>query len=184
MNNNNGHAAAIVVGIVAFFVFLFGVIPLMGTTGAVKTKSTPEATSTTQEPKTGKEIETKVEIIGYSVETIEDGNLEYGKTATRVQGINGERTYTYEVTYENGKETSRQLLSSEITKQPVTKIIAKGTKVLWHCVDATSYDKNPYNDNKCTSSTGDVKYVSDSQARQLDPTYSPGKSGHWYYNSK
>ena len=35
-------------------------------------------------------------------------------------------------------------------------------KVTWKCVDATSYDGNAYNDNKCTSSTGQVRYVSDS----------------------
>ena len=53
----------------------------------------------------------------------------------------------------------------------------------WHCVDATSYNKNPYDDNKCVKGS-EVKYVSDSEARKLDPKYSPGQSGHSYYNSK
>ena len=66
----------------------------------------------------------------------------------------------------------------------LAKVIAKGTKIVWHCVDATSYNKNPYDDNKCTSSTGEIRYVSDSQSRALDPSYSPGQSGHYYYNSK
>ena len=57
-------------------------------------------------------------------------------------------------------------------------------KVTWKCVDATSYDGNAYNDNKCTSSTGQVRYVSDSEAKKLDPSYKPGKSGAWYYNNK
>lgn len=56
--------------------------------------------------------------------------------------------------------------------------------VTWKCVDATSYDGNAYNDNKCTSSTGQVRYVADSEARKLDPSYRPGKSGAWYYNNK
>ena len=60
----------------------------------------------------------------------------------------------------------------------------KSTAVTWRCIDVTSYNKNPYDDNKCTSSTGEVRYVSDSQARALDPSYIPGTSGHWYYNSK
>lgn len=60
----------------------------------------------------------------------------------------------------------------------------KSNPVTWHCVDATSYNRNAYDDNKCTSSTGEVRYVSDSQAVALDPTYSPGKSGAYYYNNK
>ncbi len=60
----------------------------------------------------------------------------------------------------------------------------KSNKVTWKCVDATSYDGNAYNDNKCTSSTGQVRYVSDSEARRLDPSYRPGQSGAWYYNNK
>lgn len=56
--------------------------------------------------------------------------------------------------------------------------------ITWHCIDATSYNKNPYDDNLCTSSTGEVRYASDSQARALDPSYTPGTYGHPYYNSK
>ena len=79
---------------------------------------------------------------------------------------------------------SRELLSKETTRQPVNEVIAKGTKVIWHCVDVTSYNGNAYDDNKCTSSTGEVRYVSDSQSRNLDPSYSPGRKGAYYYNSK
>ncbi len=60
----------------------------------------------------------------------------------------------------------------------------KYSTVTWKCVDATSYDGIANNDNKCTSSTGQVKYVSDSEAKKLDPKYKPGKSGAWYYNNK
>lgn len=57
-------------------------------------------------------------------------------------------------------------------------------RITWKCVDATSYDGNAYNDNKCTSSKGEVKYVSDSFATKLDTKYKPGKSGASYYNNK
>lgn len=60
----------------------------------------------------------------------------------------------------------------------------KSESITWHCIDVTSYNKNAYDDNQCTSSTGEVRLVSDSQAVALDPTYSPGQSGHYYYNSK
>lgn len=39
------------------------------------------------------------------------------------------------------KEISRELIKEEITKQLVTRVIAKGIKIAWHCVDATSYNK-------------------------------------------
>lgn len=130
------------------------------------------------------ETETKKESISYETKTVEDDSIEYGQTIVRTEGSYGEKTYTYNVTYKGDKELSRELVKEEITKQPVTKVIAKGTRIVWHCVDATSYNKNPYDDNKCTSSTGEVRYVSDSQSRTLDPSYSPGQSGHYYYNSK
>ncbi len=130
------------------------------------------------------ETETKKESISYETKTVEDDSIEYGQTIVRTEGSYGEKTYTYNVTYKGDKELSRELVKEEITKQPVTKVIAKGTRIVWHCVDATSYNKNPYDDNKCTSSTGEVRYVSDSQSRALDPSYAPGQSGHYYYNSK
>ena len=60
----------------------------------------------------------------------------------------------------------------------------KTNPITWHCIDVTSYNQNAYDDNKCTSSAGEVRYVSDSQAIALDPSYSPGKSGAYYYNNK
>ena len=130
--------------------------------------------------------ETKKVSVGFETKTVYDDTLEYGRTVIRSEGATGEKTYTYSVVYKGDKEVSRKLIKEEVTKQPVTRIIAKGTKIkiIWHCIDVTSYDKNPYNDNKCTSSTGEIRYVSDSQARALDPTYSPGQSGNWWYNSK
>ena len=128
--------------------------------------------------------ETRKETIPFETKTVNDDAVEYGKTVVKTEGINGEKTYTYDVTYEGEKEISRKLVKEEVTKQPVAKVIANGTKIFWRCVDVTSYNKNPYDDNKCTSSTGEVRYVSDSQSRALDPSYSPGKSGHYYYNSK
>jgi|GEM_PF-5088287 len=53
----------------------------------------------------------------------------------------------------------------------------------WHCVDATSYNHNAYDDNKCANGS-EVKYVSDSEAEALEADYSPGKSGASYYNNQ
>lgn len=52
----------------------------------------------------------------------------------------------------------------------------------WDCQDATSYDRNPNNDNLCISSKGTRKYVSDCEAVRLDSDYSPSQRGASYYN--
>ncbi len=166
---------AIVVGIIGMAIF---------TTTKNTDKPFEYNSALHQKPEKEVKTETEIKVIPYETTTVNDGNLEYGKTETRTTGVNGEKTYTYEVTYENGKETSRELIKEEVTKQPVTKVVANGTKIVWHCVDATSYNKNPYDDNRCTSSTGETRYVSDSQSRALDPSYYPGQAGHPYYNSK
>ena len=70
------------------------------------------------------------------------------------------------------------------TPVPTKKPTAIPVRITWRCYDCTSYNGNAYDDNKCISNTGEVRYVSDSQAQYLDPSYRPGKSGHPYYNSK
>ena len=141
------------------------------------------AENNTIKPFSGVRVETETETISYEKKTVNDNSLEYGHTEVRSYGIDGEKTYTYNVTYENDEVVSKELVDEKITKQPVAEVVANGTKIVWHCSDATSYDKNPYNDNFCKSSTGEWRYVSDSESRRLDPTYSPGQSGHSYYNS-
>lgn len=126
----------------------------------------------------------EVEDIEFETKTVDDNTIEYGQAIVRTEGVRGEKTYIYDITYKGDKEISRKLIKEEVTKQPIARIIARGIRVVWHCVDATSYNKNPYDDNRCTSSTGEVRYVSDSQSRILDPSYTPGKTGHYWYNSR
>lgn len=172
---------AISLGVTAVAGLVFGGV-VLSTTDINKTDGNQTQFQQTEAERTV--TETKKESISYETKTVEDGSIEYGQTVVRTEGSYGEKTFTYSVTYRGDKEISRELVKEEITKQPVAKVIAKGTKIIWHCVDATSYNKNPYDDNKCTSSTGEVRYVSDSQSRALDPSYRPGQSGHYYYNSK
>jgi len=127
---------------------------------------------------------TESESIPQGTTYVDDPGLEYGETETRSLGTAGTRTITYEVTRRGGRETRRKRVKSEVTREPVDAVVARGTRVVWHCTDATSYDKNPYNDNYCEDSHGNARYVSDSEARALDPSYSPGQYGHWWYNSK
>ena len=50
------------------------------------------------------------------------------RDAGEVEPAPSYRTLTYEVTYTDGVETGRKLLSSTITTAPVQKIVAVGTK--------------------------------------------------------
>ena len=176
-------------GVAILSVFILGGV-IASVTSANNTKdsqSQAQQVQQTQQKQTDTErkvTETKKEVLSYNTKTVDDDSIEYGKTMVRTVGQYGEKTYTYEVVYKDDEEISRELIKEEVTKKPVDEVIANGTKITWHCVDVTSYNKNPYDDNKCTSSTGEVRYVSDSQARALDSSYSPGKSGHSYYNSK
>ncbi len=90
----------------------------------------------------------------------------------------------------SSSEGSNNTNSSEVTptiSTPSVEIVTESEPsqdiTSWSCVDATSYNQNAYDDNKCTKGT-EVQYVSDSQAFELDPSYSPGKAGATYYNNQ
>ena len=91
--------------------------PLLATTTAAATK----AATTTRTVKVTKPI-------AYPTRRVDDDSLAKGKTKVRTKGVNGTRTQTYTVTLTGGRETSRRLVSDVVTKKPVTKVIAVGTK--------------------------------------------------------
>lgn len=65
--------------------------------------------------------------LDYETVEIETSSLNVGKKALLVKGEKGEKVSKAEVTYVNGIEHSRKILSSEITKQPVVEQIGIGT---------------------------------------------------------
>lgn len=71
----------------------------------------------------------ETEIIPFETETKKTDSLYVGTTSISQEGKNGEITKTYEVIYEDGKEVSRELTDKEVTKEPQTKVVLKGTKV-------------------------------------------------------
>jgi hypothetical protein len=77
--------------------------------------------------KTIVEIETKAEVIPFESKEQEDNVLTKGEARVITQGVNGERTITYEVTYAEGIEISRKETKNEVTKAPVAKITHVGT---------------------------------------------------------
>ncbi|MGL4774304.1 MAG: VanW family protein [Clostridium sp.] len=68
-----------------------------------------------------------IKTIPPTVKTIDDPNLEEGKTVTESRGMTGYVVKSYQITYENGKEISRELIATD-TYQTTDTVIRKGTK--------------------------------------------------------
>ena len=83
----------------------------------------------------------------------------------------------------NSSKTTSSNNPSVVTPTPKTQPkIAVPEPETWTCEDATSYDRNPNNDNLCISNKGKRRYVSDCEAVGLDPNYHPSQRGASYYN--
>jgi hypothetical protein len=92
--------------------------------------TTPEATPTPT-PETTTVTETQK--IPYKTRQVNDSSLARGTTKVRVRGVAGVRTLTYEVTMVNGEQTEKRLVRRVVTRPPVTRVIAVGTKAARQC---------------------------------------------------
>jgi len=72
-------------------------------------------------------IEAKIENLDFVTVMKSDDSLEKGVTKTIQDGSLGVKTSSFNVSYENGKEISRNLVTETITQSPVAKIVAVGT---------------------------------------------------------
>jgi hypothetical protein len=68
------------------------------------------------------------EEIPFKKTTVQDPTLPQGQSYVRTAGINGKRNVTYEITYTDGKETDRRVLSEEVLQKPVDEVKVVGTK--------------------------------------------------------
>jgi len=75
---------------------------------------------------TSKDI-TALSPVAFETVTKNDSTLKKGITKVVQNGVQGEKTTVTRVVYENGKESSRDVVSEAVTKQPVKKIVAAGT---------------------------------------------------------
>ena len=93
------------------------------------------ATSQTQQdnksPVVAKKTVTETADVAFTKTTVDDANLASGQTQIRTAGVNGVKTFTYEVTYEDGKEKDKKLVKEEVTTSAVTEVLAVGTKVAY-----------------------------------------------------
>lgn len=71
---------------------------------------------------------TETKLIDFEKVTVTDNMVEEGKSFVSVPGVPGVMTYTYKVTYTDGKETKRELTSQAVTKKPVNEVTTVGTK--------------------------------------------------------
>lgn len=73
--------------------------------------------------------EVKTEEVPYETRYKDTDSLYEGETQVETAGVAGEKEVTYKVTYVDGKEESREQASEEVTKEPVTEVVLRGTAV-------------------------------------------------------
>jgi hypothetical protein len=71
--------------------------------------------------------------IPFTEQTVRDPALAKGATVVRSNGAAGLKTLTYEVTFTDGVETARNLVGEVVTRAPVHKVTAIGTKGQSRC---------------------------------------------------
>lgn len=116
--------------------------------------------------------ETKTETVPFEAIEQQDGALAKGQTRVAIEGVNGERTITYEVTYVDGKETARKEVKNEITKAPATKVTKVGAYV--------TPDPAPIPQQSSSANSVYYKNCSAARAAGTAPVYrgQPGYGSH------
>ena len=77
--------------------------------------------------KTYELVNNVIEKYDYTTEYVDDPTLEEGKTRTKLNGAPGYKSEGYLITYENGVEVNRELISTDVY-QPMNAIVLRGTK--------------------------------------------------------
>ena len=67
-------------------------------------------------------------MIPFRTSMVGDPSLPPGKKQVRTQGKPGLETLRYRVTIVDGRQTDRRLVSRTVTRRPVTRVVAVGTR--------------------------------------------------------
>jgi hypothetical protein len=110
--------------------------------------------------------EQQTENIPFGSSTQNDASITKGATRVSVAGKNGVKTLTYQVTYIDGKEVGRKLVSNAVTVQPVNEVKKLGTYV------APAYVPPAPTPAATVPSSGAT-----AQCRDGTPSYSQHRSG-------
>jgi hypothetical protein len=113
-----------------------GVVPTDGASSAAASNGpeqvvddpTPAPSTAGPSPVIEKKRVTETQTIPFSTRNVNDSSLAKGTKKVRAKGVAGSKTVTSDVTYTDSVETGRTVVSSKVTKQPVTQVIAVGTK--------------------------------------------------------
>ncbi|MHB9054266.1 MAG: G5 domain-containing protein, partial [Thermoleophilia bacterium] len=84
---------------------------------------------TQTEPATTEKIESAVVPIPFTSTTENNPGLAQGQTQIKQAGQNGSKEVKTKITYVDGKETKREVVSATVTTQPVPQITSVGTYV-------------------------------------------------------
>ncbi len=75
-----------------------------------------------------KEVKEYNELIPFEVAYEESSNVYKGESTVKRAGVQGERFVKAEIVRINGKEVERKILTEKVSKNPIGKIVVKGTK--------------------------------------------------------
>ncbi len=70
-----------------------------------------------------------VRAVAFKKKNVKDPELPKGEVVVSTPGVKGSKKVTYAVTYTDGRETTRRIVSQTVTVPPVTQITSIGTKV-------------------------------------------------------
>ncbi len=104
------------------------------TTVADETTTAEETTAeeTTLEEETTSNVVVKEEVteetIAFETKKQYSDTLNEGTSEVKVKGVNGVKEVTYSVTYIDGEETTREVVSEKVISEAVAQIIVYGTK--------------------------------------------------------
>lgn len=96
------------------------------------------------EPVVTKEQESKTEVVPYERTRQENPDLDKGEENVIQTGVDGVRTITEEVTYTDGVETDREVISDVVDPEPITEITEYGTKPIITTETITELLSVPY----------------------------------------
>ncbi len=99
-----------------------------GTQAGTTPPAPAETTAAAAPPSVTRTTVTERQSIPFSTRKVKDSSLAKGKTEVRTRGVTGVKTLTYEVTSTDGTETGRKLVRTAVTRKPVTKVVAVGTR--------------------------------------------------------
>lgn len=71
--------------------------------------------------------EVKTEEFPFETQYQDTDSLYEGETQVKTQGVAGEKEVTYQVTFVDGEEESREAASEKVTKEPVAEVVLRGT---------------------------------------------------------